>query len=54
MLRILVWCHLLEYTKGTVLFVYNTVVVDKKTNKLITVFSDRKNIPGKPDGYIYK
>jgi RHS repeat-associated protein len=33
---------------------HNSVVVDKKTNKVITVFSDRRNIPGKPDGYIYK
>lgn len=33
---------------------HNTVVVDKKSNKLITVFSDKRNIPGKPDGYIYK
>ena len=33
---------------------HNSVVVDKKSNRVITVFSDQKNIPGKPDGYIFR
>ena len=33
---------------------HNSVVVDKKSNRVITVFNDQKNIPGKPDGYIFR